>query len=75
MEDCVWCNGLCNNDGVSRFFQVSHCVTIFMHSVLLQTAILDDDHGPYSYPISTFTYLIIHMHSMKDCEAAVELCR
>ncbi len=44
-------------------------------AVRQQVAVLQDDHGPYSYPIATFTYLIVHMRDMEDCNAAVELVR
>ena len=38
-------------------------------------AMLEDDSGDYSYPIATFTYLILHMTDMKNCDTATELCR
>ena len=38
-------------------------------------ATLRDDSGDYSYPIATFTYLIVRMRDMHDCDTATELCR
>ena len=39
------------------------------------TYMLKDDNNDYSYPIATFTYLIIKLTTMKDCDKAIELCR
>ena len=39
------------------------------------TYMLEDDSGEYSYPIATFTYLIIELTGMEDCNKAIELCR
>ena len=38
-------------------------------------AMLKDAGGEYSYPIATFTYLIVDMKNMQDCDTATELCR
>ncbi len=38
-------------------------------------SLITDSLGEYSYPIATFTYIIIRKHSMKNCQSAKELCR
>ncbi len=36
---------------------------------------LTDEVGLESYPIATFTYLIVRMSTTQDCDTAKELCR
>ena len=36
---------------------------------------LTDELGNESYPIATFTYLIVRMTTTEDCNTAKELCR
>ena len=36
---------------------------------------LTDEFGNESYPIATFTYLVVRMSATQDCDTAKELCR
>ena len=36
---------------------------------------ITDGSGAYSYPLSSYTYIIVHLSTMSDCTSAVELWR
>ncbi len=45
------------------------------HSKDSLVSLITDSFGDYSYPIATFTYIIIRKHTMENCQSAKELCR